>query len=115
MGWEGGEGRWGVNVQVNTDAVGSASLRNGLFEFGVKYANAACLDEQIGTGGSLFERGLPGVRSGRINDYSRPIRIGNVTMLLTLICVGLVERYIVTQHRKLFEQAVIIGGSAVPI
>src|SRR5690606_41285528 len=63
----------------------------------------------------LLERTLYSVRGGLVDDDARPLRIGDVTMLLPVVSVRLVEHDVVSAVMQGANDPAVVGRRAVPI
>jgi len=87
---------------------------NALFEQPIEDADTARLDQEIGVA-RLFESSADTFFGRWIDNDARPIRIGNVAMLLPVECIGLVKGDAMSVGGERLQYAAIVGGGAVPI
>jgi hypothetical protein len=53
------EGRGRVDIPISDDRAGSSRVRHSDFQLGIKYPDAACLDDQIRVSRRVLKRPLP--------------------------------------------------------
>ena len=93
---------------------GALQLQHGGLQQLVEHPHAARLDDQVGAPG-VFQGRDDAALVGRIDDDPRPVRVGDVAVLLPFEGVGLVEGDAVAALGERPQDAAVVGGGAVPV
>jgi hypothetical protein len=85
------EGRRSIHIPEHGEGSRAYDDRNASFEQCVEGSDPAGLDHEIGGRGFVKRTQHPIFIADRVNHHSRPIRVGNVAMRLSVERIGLIE------------------------
>jgi hypothetical protein len=108
------EGRRRVDVPEHHQGARRLQLEHAGLEQRVVDADAAGLDHQVGAA-RLGEDAADPVGGRRIHHHPRPVRIGEVAVLLALERVGLVEGDAMAAASERADDAAVVGRRTVPV
>ena len=104
-----------IDIPKHNARAWTLKIQNCLLQKHVVDAHAAGLDDQVSIARLLHCRDDTRFGFWRINAHLRPVRIGNVAVLLTLVGVGFEERDVVAALMQRADKPTIIRGSSIPI
>ena len=104
-----------VDVPEHRPGTGFPQLDHRALEQIVKNADAAGLDDHIAAARRFNHRERIALALSRIDYDLRPIRIGYVSVLLPLVCVGLVKSDLMASFAQRSNDAAIVSSRAVPV
>jgi hypothetical protein len=102
----------GIDVPEGDDAV-LPQFKDAPLESFIVYADAAVLDDHIGSSGS--GKHLIDAAAGCVDDRFDVREIVGITVLLAAIGIGFGKGNLVAQAREVFVTAAVIGRCAVPV